>query len=424
MVNAINFKIVSEPAATSNQKNSSTQKKDDKFKDLMQKTSENSKKTNTKDQNKSDKVSQADSDQSKPKTEDKKENTQVQENSNEQQETVVDPNTLAMLFQTQQVQQTQQQLPQIQQETSKSISANEVPSIPLSAVESDMISTETFNKSAQNETSEINPHINQIEEQIQTQAQTATQKVDVSKQITVNDSSMQASMQTQSKTDEKLQQNEVNLKSDIQVQNEEIPSIQTQQSEQKQSLTQEESDFGKTQQDIDLLAASKQAPPIKEETVQIKVGEGDTIEPENLKSQMAEKIQDMIVKATGKNNEFEIQLAPEHLGKILVKIAFKQGETSVSLLCSNPKTMSILAENARSISEIVQFNTNTHATINVQEENKSFYDEQGNHQQREQENQQERNQQNKQQNTSIDFIQQMRLGLVDTGNWEKNFQYI
>lgn len=421
MVNTVNFKAVSESSAISNQKNSSTQKKDDTFKDLMEKTSEGNKKTDPNNQNKSDKVSQADSDQSKPKTEDKKENTQVQENSNGQQETIVDPNALAILFQTQQVQETQQ-IPQMQQETNKDISSAEVPSIPIEAVESNVISTETLNKVAQNKTAGLNPYINQTEDQFQTQ--TKTEKVDVSKQAASNDVSMQASMQTQSKTDEKLQQNEVNVKSDIQVQNEEIPSIQTQKSEQKQSFAQEESDFGKTQQDIDLLAASKQNPPIKEETVQIKVGEGDTIEPQSLKSQMAEKIQDMIIKATGKNNEFEIQLAPEHLGKIVVKIAFKQGETSVSLLCSNPKTMSILAENARSISEIVQSNTNTHATINVQEENKSFYEEQGNHQQRGQENQQEKNHQNKQQNTSIDFIQQMRLGLVDTGNWEKNFQYI
>lgn len=421
MVNTVNFKAVSESSAISNQKNSSTQKKDDTFKDLMEKTSEGNKKTDPNNQNKSDKVSQADSDQSKPKTEDKKENTQVQENSNGQQETIVDPNALAILFQTQQVQETQQ-IPQMQQETDKDISSAEVPSIPIEAVESNVISTETLNKVAQNKTAGLNPYINQTEDQFQTQ--TKTEKVDVSKQAASNDVSMQASMQTQSKTDEKLQQNEVNVKSDIQVQNEEIPSIQTQKSEQKQSFAQEESDFGKTQQDIDLLAASKQNPPIKEETVQIKVGEGDTIEPQSLKSQMAEKIQDMIIKATGKNNEFEIQLAPEHLGKIVVKIAFKQGETSVSLLCSNPKTMSILAENARSISEIVQSNTNTHATINVQEENKSFYEEQGNHQQRGQENQQEKNHQNKQQNTSIDFIQQMRLGLVDTGNWEKNFQYI
>lgn len=417
MVNTINFKTALEPAATLNQKSSSTQKKEDTFKNLMEKTSENNKKDNIKDESKSDKTSQTGSEQSKLKTENEKGNTKVQENTNEQQEIIVDPSILAMLFQTQQVQETEQ-LPKIQQQTDDSISSNKVLSIPLSTVEDNISSTETFNKSTQNEIVETNSHaVNQIKEQAQTQVQIATEKTGAPKQTAADDISMQSIIKAQSKTDEKSQQNEINLKSDIQVQNEEIPSIQTKQSEQRQSFTQEESDFGKSQQDIDLLAASKQTAPLKEEVVQIKVGEADTIEPESLKSQVSEKIQDMIVKATEKNNEFEIQLAPEHLGKILVKIAFKQGETSVSLLCSNPKTMSILAENARSMSEIIQSNTNTHVTINVQEENKSFYDEQGNHQQQSQDSQQERNQQNKQQNTSIDFIQQMRLGLVDTGNW-------
>lgn len=413
MVNTVNFKAMTETISASNSK-SSTQKKENTFKDLMDKKSENSKKDNVKNEDKSDKTTQTDSSQSKPKAENTKENTKVEEDTNQLSKAIASPDILAMLFQAQQLQNTQQQLPQVQEQIDGKLNvSNESQLVSIVSMGNGAIPGETLNQSAQNQV--IVSPLSNTQEQIQT----TPEKVETPNHLAEN-TSIQESIQTQLKanqlSNENLHKNVTNSEIGTQMQKGETPAVQTQQLAQQQSFTQEDSHFEKSQENADLLAASKQTPLLKEEVVQIKVGEGDMIEPESLKTQISEKIQDMVVKATGTNNEFEIQLAPEHLGKILVKIAFKDGETSVSLICSNPKTMSILAENARSINEIVQANTNTHVTINVQEENKSFYDEQSNQQQRGQENQQRENQQSKQQNASIDFMQQMRLGLIDIGN--------
>lgn len=160
-----------------------------------------------------------------------------------------------------------------------------------------------------------------------------------------------------------------------------------------------------------------------EELLHFKVGDVINTESETFTKDMAENI---MVKAGEGKNEFEIELTPKDLGKILVKIAFEGGQTSVSLICSNPKTLSLLAENARGISAVIESNTGGQATVNVQNEKESAYE-----QQRSDENgrgqrngQQESEHSRKQQQTfSTDFIQQMRLGLVGEQNWDTNYRY-
>ena len=76
-----------------------------------------------------------------------------------------------------------------------------------------------------------------------------------------------------------------------------------------------------------------------------------------------------------KQNEFEIQLAPENLGKIQIKLVFEKGETRVSILCANPKALEALTDHANGIAAALESKTGATATVNITQEKETFYNE-------------------------------------------------
>lgn len=157
------------------------------------------------------------------------------------------------------------------------------------------------------------------------------------------------------------------------------------------------------------------------ENVNVKVG--DTIldaESNDFDGKLAEEI---IFKTSKGTNEFEVELSPKNLGKITIKVLFEDGHATVSMLCSNSKTLSLLNENASNIGAIIQNNTGSQTTVNIQED-KSLYEQQkqnsqgGNQQQQNQENQKNNRNQN-----SEDFIQQLRLGIVNINDFDADYSF-
>ena len=150
-----------------------------------------------------------------------------------------------------------------------------------------------------------------------------------------------------------------------------------------------------------------------EDVINIKVGENTQIAD----AEMAQKVSDkMLAKFAQHENEFEIQLTPKELGKIVIKLVMENGQAHVSMFAENAKTSNLLAEKAREISSIIEQNTGNKTDVIVvdkQEMEAQYQNKEGKGEgfTRQQEEQQRQHQQRLQQEQSRDFIQQMRLGL-------------
>lgn len=151
----------------------------------------------------------------------------------------------------------------------------------------------------------------------------------------------------------------------------------------------------------------KNAPAQDTEVVRIKVAEPFKQVDGRLMNQISDKVQDTVF--MGKD-ELLIQLTPEHLGKIAIKITMTDDGIKVLLNCDNLKTQNLLADKAAGIGKIVEDNMNSPVTVEVKDD--GYWNQQKNA--TDQHNNQ-RNQQNDQEKQSEDdtdvFIQQLRLGL-------------
>lgn len=146
------------------------------------------------------------------------------------------------------------------------------------------------------------------------------------------------------------------------------------------------------------------------EVVHVKVADVLPVNKGNVAQQLADKI------LLHNSNEFELQLNPQSLGKIQIKVHFDNGETRVSILCENAKAMHLLSENTSSLASMLENRTGNQTTIQVQENKDTFYkqetDQNGHQQQQQTKDEQQQRQQKQKHQNSMDFLQQMRLGLV------------
>ena len=150
-----------------------------------------------------------------------------------------------------------------------------------------------------------------------------------------------------------------------------------------------------------------------DDVINIKVGENAQISG----GEVAQKVSDkMLAKFAQHENEFEIQLMPKELGKIVIKLVMENGQAHVSMFAENAKTSSLLAEKAREISSIIEQNTGNEKNVEVIDKKEMQAQDQnreakGDGFARQKEEQQKQHQQRMQAEQSADFIQQMRLGL-------------
>lgn len=135
--------------------------------------------------------------------------------------------------------------------------------------------------------------------------------------------------------------------------------------------------------------------------------------------EIPEKITDqLLTKIMGDQREFEIQLEPYELGKILIKVSLGKEATTVSIICTEPRTMELMAKNAREIGAIMEEKLGDPTTIVVEDKEAGYLEKhnqqqqnEGNSAKQEQEERQKENQRSRK-NESLDFLQQLRLGLI------------
>ena len=153
-------------------------------------------------------------------------------------------------------------------------------------------------------------------------------------------------------------------------------------------------------------------PDTKTEFVKVKVGDAVDVSKADFGEKLAEKIEVGIAR---QDNELIIELAPKELGKIVIKISCEAGKTSVTMSCTNPKTLGLLSENASGIGLIIQNNTGSQVNVNVVEEKDLMQQQQqnGGGQGNESGDGRSGRQKEYKENAAADFIHQMRLGLFE-----------
>lgn len=152
--------------------------------------------------------------------------------------------------------------------------------------------------------------------------------------------------------------------------------------------------------------------PQKEPVITVKVGDLQEAKPTEFLKQISEKI---LIKNQG-NSQYEIQLDPANLGKIKVKISFEEGCTTVSLICTNSKTMSILSNNASNLGAMLQDTSKTDIVINVQKDESLINDSQKEDNKGQQGHNQKESNQNNKNDSNEEFIDKMKMNLWEIEN--------
>ncbi len=144
------------------------------------------------------------------------------------------------------------------------------------------------------------------------------------------------------------------------------------------------------------------------ETVRMPVPQPEAL-PEKLTDQLLTKMADGV-------KEFEIQIEPENLGKIAVKISYENGQANISIICSERKALDVLGQNVREICNVVERNFGGSTTIILDKPDNDYLnqtrDENGQGRQNQEQEQPKEGKQQQSEDDAEQFLQKLRLGLV------------
>lgn len=154
-----------------------------------------------------------------------------------------------------------------------------------------------------------------------------------------------------------------------------------------------------------VVSKSESHTPIFHETM--KVNSKEEI-PQNLAKKIVEQ-------STKGIREFEIQIEPKNLGKMAVKLEYKNGEALISIVCSEPKTLELVKNHVNDIRTVVQRNLQEDMMVFVDEKKAETFaqQERGNSdagRESEWERQKEKRKREAQAGNHR-FLQELRLGL-------------
>jgi len=127
---------------------------------------------------------------------------------------------------------------------------------------------------------------------------------------------------------------------------------------------------------------------------------------EELNAKLSEKIISQI--ETGKKS-LEVQLEPHNLGKILIKVAYEKDQVSVSVVCTESKTLKMLSQSAGELGTILENNLERPIHVIVDKQSPDYLNNNQEHQGNGREQQEQR--QNHSEDFGDDFIQKLRLGI-------------
>ena len=168
-----------------------------------------------------------------------------------------------------------------------------------------------------------------------------------------------------------------------------------------------------TQKPVQVAVAQAEQPVFQDvENIPVKVADAaQTVDTTS--ADMDARIADTVqaeLKNTG--DKVEIQLKPEHLGKITIELTQTAGGIGLLIHADNAKTTSLLAQHAGNLGALLEDRTGQHVQVQVpqQEQQQPQYDGH-NRQQQEQHQNQRAQEQTMSQDEQDSFLGQLRLGL-------------
>lgn len=130
--------------------------------------------------------------------------------------------------------------------------------------------------------------------------------------------------------------------------------------------------------------------------------------PDKLTDQIVGKMQEGV-------DSFEIEIEPENLGKIAVKIQYQDGQATVSIFCTEKRALEVLGDRAREIGVIIDRNLGGETKIFVEKQEPDYLNRNNDeNQQGRQDGQEQQKESGKKQEAddSEQFLQKLRLGLT------------
>ncbi len=162
-------------------------------------------------------------------------------------------------------------------------------------------------------------------------------------------------------------------------------------------------------------AAAMAQAPVRTAAEDIKPQEVVTVQApqaEELPDKVAEQLLSRMSQGV---QEFEIHIEPENLGKIAVKVLYEDGQATVSILCTEKKTLDLLGNNARDIGNIIERNLGGETKIFVEKQETDYLEQnkdQNQHGNQEEQKQQKGQDKKEDADDAEQFLQKLRLGLM------------
>lgn len=136
-------------------------------------------------------------------------------------------------------------------------------------------------------------------------------------------------------------------------------------------------------------------------------------EPEEIPQKLAEEL---LVKVSEGVRELEIQIEPAHLGKIAIKVLYEAGQATVSILCSERRTLEMIGQNARELGYMMEQSLGDKTTVIVERQETDYLhqgENENDHTGRDSEQDRQREENEKEKATDAEqFLQKLRLGLT------------
>jgi flagellar hook-length control protein FliK len=133
---------------------------------------------------------------------------------------------------------------------------------------------------------------------------------------------------------------------------------------------------------------------------------------------LEEKLSGLILKSAEENKaDLDIQLEPRNLGKIRIKISCVDHQVSVSVLCSESRTLKLLSKSAGELGAVLESSLDRPVQIVVDQQGEDYLNQQKG--QNEGNQQHKSGQENRKEKSREDFIQKLRLGIFETAYLEE-----
>lgn len=166
-------------------------------------------------------------------------------------------------------------------------------------------------------------------------------------------------------------------------------------------------------QEQQIQAPVNEAPTAVEDTKPVYTQNMQVSQPEEIPQKLAEEV---IAKAAEGVREMEIQIEPAHLGKIAIKLLYAAGQATISIVCSERRTLELIGQNARELGYMMEQNLGEKTTVIVERQETDYLyqgENENDHTGRdsEQERQREENEKEKAPDPE-QFLQKLRLGLT------------